>query len=74
LQNYPSVRLLVGYGQTLSLAGGLGVFLFLLLGVMVADWHWIWIPGGFFLGVITYFLVRTLSELSKIIVDMLMPE
>jgi hypothetical protein len=74
LQNYPSVRLLVGYGRSLSILAGFGIYLFLLFGVVLAHWHWIWIPGGLFLGAFAGFLIRTLSELSQIIVDMLMPE
>ena len=74
MEQYPAVRLMVAHGRALAIVVGVAVPAVAVLGILLADWHWIWGPAALLAGVVIGFVFRTFVELTQIIVDMLLPQ
>ena len=74
MDNYPAVRFLTTHGDRAAFVVALAPLLLVVLGVALADWHWIWLvmalAGGAFIG----FMFRAFVELTRIIAEMLLPQ
>ena len=74
MERYPAVRFMVTHGRNLSILVGLALPVLVLVGILAADWHWVWGAAAVVGGVIVGFAFRTFAELTQIIADMLLPQ
>jgi len=74
MEQYTAVRLVTKHGTRLALAAGAALPLLALLGLLVAGWHWVWLPVAAVAGVAVWFLFRLIAELTRIICEMLLPQ
>ncbi|MEL0111289.1 MAG: hypothetical protein VW835_06110 [Rickettsiales bacterium] len=74
MEQYPAVQFMVKHGGKLAILVGLALPLLVVLGVFVADWHWVWLVGAVVAGGALGFAFRTFAELTQIIADMLLPQ
>lgn len=74
MEQYPAVRFMVQHGAKLAILAGLAVPILVLLGVLVAGWHWIWFVAALAAGGVLWFVFKTFAELTQIIADMLLPQ
>jgi F0F1-type ATP synthase assembly protein I len=74
MEQYPAVRFMVSHGRKLAIPVGLALPVLVLLGILFADWHWVWGIAAIAAGVIVGFAFRTFAELTQIIADMLLPQ
>ena len=73
MEQYPAVRFMVRYGAMLAVLVGVSIPVLVLIGVLAAGWHWVWLVGAVAAGVALGFVFRTFAELPQIIADMLLP-
>ena len=74
MEQYPAVRFMVQHGAKLAILAGLAGPILVLLGVLVAGWHWVWFVAALAGGCALWFVFKTFAELTQIIADMLLPQ
>ena len=74
MEQYPAVRFMVKHGSVLAILAGIALPMLVLIGVLAAGWHWVWLIGAVVAGVALGFVFRTFAELTQIIADMLLPQ
>lgn len=74
MEQYPAVRFMVKHGRMLAILAGIALPVLVLIGVVAAGWHWVWLAGAAVAGVAVGFVFRTFAELTQIIADMLLPQ
>jgi hypothetical protein len=74
MEQYPAVRFMVQHGAKLAVMVGISLPVLVLLGVLVVDWHWVWLVAAVVGGGALGFVFRTFAELTQIIADMLLPQ
>ena len=74
MEQYPAVQFMVKHGRNLSFAVGLALPILVLIGIVFAEWHWVWGLAAIVAGAGLGFAFRTFAELTQIIADMLLPQ
>ena len=74
MEKYPAVRFMVAYGRGLAVPVGLALPAFVLLGLPLAGWHWLWLVGAVAAGGVLGFAFRVFAELTQVIAEMLLPQ
>lgn len=74
MEQYPAVRFMVAHGRKLAIPVGLALPVLALVGIALADWHWLWAVAALAAGTVLGFVVRVFAELTQIIADMLLPQ
>lgn len=74
MEEYPAVQFMVKYGRKLAILVGLALPVLVVLGILVAEWHWVWGIAALVAGGVVGFAFRTFAELTQIIADMLLPQ
>jgi len=74
MEQYPAVRFMVQHGGKLAVMAGISLPVLVLLGVLAAGWHWVWLVAAIVGGGALGFVFRTFAELTQIIADMLLPQ
>ena len=74
MEQYPAVKVMVKHGPKLAILAGLFLPMLILLGVIIAGWHWVWLVVAVTAGIAIGFVFRTFVELTQIIADMLLPQ
>jgi hypothetical protein len=72
MNDYPTVRLLLRWGNHMAIAAALAMPLFALL-LVVEGWAWTTLIVGLFAGAAVLVLARSYVELIRIIADTLLP-
>jgi hypothetical protein len=74
MDDYPMVRLLLRWGNTMANAAALAVPLFALALVVAQGWSWLTLVGGLLLGGGVFVMARSYVEVIRIIADTLLPK
>ena len=74
MEKYPAVGIMVKYGAALAGLIAAAPVLFALWAVFAAGAPAVWIAVGLFAGGLGGLLMKTLTELTVIITDMLLPQ
>lgn len=72
MNDYPTVRLLLRWGNHMAIAAALAMPLFALL-LVAEGWAWTTLLAGLFAGAAVLILARSYVELIRIIADTLLP-
>ena len=72
MNDYPTVRLLLRWGNHMAIAAALAMPLFA-LALVVDGWPWTTLLFGFFAGAAVLVLARSYVEVIRIIADTLIP-
>lgn len=72
MNDYPTVRLLLRWGNHMAIAAALAMPLFALL-LVAEGWAWTTLLAGLFAGAVVLILARSYIELIRIIADTLLP-
>jgi len=73
MSDYPTVQLLVRWGDHMAIATAVAIPLIALL-LVAQGWNWVTLLAGLLLGAIVYVLGRSYIELIRIISDTLLPK
>ncbi len=74
MEQYPAVQFMVKHGRNLAILVGLALPVLVLIGIVFAEWHWVWGVAALVAGGVVGFAFRTFAELTQIIADMLLPQ
>jgi hypothetical protein len=72
MNDYPTVRLLLRWGNHMAIAAAVAMPVFALL-LIAEGWAWTTLIVGFFAGAAVLVLARSYVELIRIIADTLLP-
>jgi len=72
MNDYPTVRLLLRWGNQMAIAAAVAMPVFALL-LVIEGWPWTTLLAGAFLGAAVLILARSYVELIRIIADTLLP-
>ena len=72
MEQYPAIRFMVDHGSKLAWLVALSIPALALLGVMVVNWHWLWLLVALLTGALAGVVFRTMAELTQVIAEMLL--